>query len=232
MPGPPVGGLPPPFPIPPMISFWLGRNPYATPPWDPAISYKPWPLNAPPLLWRNTAGTYGLTTAAPPLMNYPHQGGYWYPPDLVPGWRMPIPWNPLKDWRLQLLSHPNSPPPCGQWAASPLTPYDNHAPHPEPGPSPVRTATPTPRTPLPLSESESETLRLLPQPLPEETATPSIPMAPITSGLHSPPSTNKSSAPTAPRPGSYEDTMSRLASALEAMIEFLWTGTSPSIEEA
>ncbi|PBK76310.1 hypothetical protein ARMSODRAFT_1011568 [Armillaria solidipes] len=77
-------------------------------------------------------------------------------------------------------------------------------------------------------KSESESTTLCPHPLPllipDETAIPSTLMAMTTSGLHSPLSTDNSSAPTAPRPGSYEDATSRLASTLEVTTKSQWTG--------
>ncbi|PBK63588.1 hypothetical protein ARMSODRAFT_1023790 [Armillaria solidipes] len=190
---------------------------------------------------RNTAETYGLTTAVPhPLhTNFPSQQGHWYPPDLVPGWRMPMSLSPLEDWRHQHPDQPTSPPPPGQSADSHPTP-EGFGNHPQDTGPPMRAATPIPRTPSPLSTEggdlmpQSElssfmTPHLHPHPLPEEMTTPLTPTALTTSGPFSLPSTDKSLAPIAPRPGSYEDAMSRLAITSEKMTGPPWTGTWPSL---
>ncbi|PBK67335.1 hypothetical protein ARMSODRAFT_1020814 [Armillaria solidipes] len=52
-----------------------------------------------------------------------------------------------------------------------------------------------------------------------------------TSGLPSQPSTETSSDPIAPKPGSYEDATSRLASTSEVTTESQWTGIWPYTEE-
>ncbi|PBK60266.1 hypothetical protein ARMSODRAFT_1026659 [Armillaria solidipes] len=88
------------------------------------------------------------------------------------------------------------------------------------------------RTTTPQSESLSFTTpRPHPQSLPKQTMTPSISTAPTTSGLPSLQWIDRSSDPTAPRPGSYEGKMSRIDIDSEKTIGSPWTGTSPSIGE-
>ncbi|PBK68394.1 hypothetical protein ARMSODRAFT_1019943 [Armillaria solidipes] len=100
----------------------------------------------------------------------------------------------------------------------------------EPSPSPLMTkmtlmpsppVTPTPMSwslsPLDLAKETSHPhpRNLLPSPT-DETATPSTSTAPTTSEQNSTTLTDGSSAPIAPKPGSYKDVTSRLASILKA----------------
>ncbi|PBK60370.1 hypothetical protein ARMSODRAFT_1026647 [Armillaria solidipes] len=85
------------------------------PPRDQATSQgPPCHSNDPLSLPRNMAGTYSLGTNRPRPMPPIPQGGYWFPPDLASGWRIPMPRNPFKDWRHQLPDHPALPLPPGQ----------------------------------------------------------------------------------------------------------------------
>ncbi|PBK70290.1 hypothetical protein ARMSODRAFT_974263 [Armillaria solidipes] len=110
--------------------------------------------------------------------------------------------------------HLTSSPPHGQWVDSPTAHED----------------TPEPQDVGHLSQIESssfETPHPCLHPLPEILMTPSTLTAPTTSGQSSPPSIDRSSDPTAPRPGSYEDEMSRLAIASAKMTGPPWIGISP-----
>ncbi|PBK71779.1 hypothetical protein ARMSODRAFT_1016773 [Armillaria solidipes] len=116
-------------------------------------------------------------------------------------------------------------PPPGQWVDSPTT----HEAIPEPhnhGSHPSRIAEDRPRE----KSSSFATPRPPLLPLPEPTTTPSMLTALTTSGPSSPLWIDRSLASTAPKPGSYEDATSRIATDLEKMTESPWTGTWPSTE--
>ncbi|SJL06742.1 uncharacterized protein ARMOST_10084 [Armillaria ostoyae] len=183
------------------------------------------------------AGIYRLATTVhrPPPTNYSNHEEHWYPPDLIPGWRMPIPQGPLGDWRLQLPNHPASPLPRGQLAISLINLEAPPPSTPKASPLTARIATLNPQIPLTSSDSGSETPTLSPHLIPvqlsTETVTPSTQTASTMSGQHSPLSTEKSSDPTAPRPGSYAEIISRLTSIPEVTTDPRWTGTSLSARE-
>ncbi|PBK60527.1 hypothetical protein ARMSODRAFT_1026417 [Armillaria solidipes] len=170
--------------------------------------------NDPPPPPRNSAGTYGLATTVPcPLL-----------------YELPLPEHALvSNHPCPQMENANAPEPIGRLEApAPRSAHFTSISWPM--------ATPIPRAPSPLdedspspNESEFATPCLLPHPLPEGTVIPSIPTASTMSGLPSPTSTEKSSAPTAPRPGSYEDVMLRLTTIPETKSR--WTNTLPSTEE-
>ncbi|PBK71050.1 hypothetical protein ARMSODRAFT_1017816 [Armillaria solidipes] len=191
--------------------------------------------------WRQMTGTYGLGTNSFHLLpmtqvTYHPQSGPSYPSDPVPSWLSPL--RPLS------ASSYNPPPamfpllsPAAQRMISQFPKDSKHLHHDTPvSPRPLGQpegsqneplpSTPTSRVPSPALAEEVLSPQSLQIPLPAETVTLSTLMGLTMSGLCSPPLTEKSLAPTAPRPGSYEDVMSRLASISEAPTKTQWTGTS------
>ncbi|PBK62839.1 hypothetical protein ARMSODRAFT_1024593 [Armillaria solidipes] len=225
--------------LPLMNPFRLRNHPETQP---PAPAMYPEPLFPPQ---RRTTGTYGLTTNSSPLpptiqMTYHPRNGPWYQSDPVPSWlspqcpasassydpppdlfqMSPAAWrmissetlrtqtpDPPEDLRPQCLDTPDWLRPHGQLEGS-----QNEA---SPSPPTMRTtSTPSPYPyPYPLPDLEAE-------------ATSSTQTALTMSGLHSLPLTKKSSGPNAPRPGSYKEAMSRLATISERATKPPWTSTS------
>ncbi|KAK0439006.1 hypothetical protein EV421DRAFT_1906342 [Armillaria borealis] len=87
----------PPLPLPPRPSFLhIGRS--ETQPLGPAMLHTPIPLHAPQP--RNMESSLGDSFTHRPhplhmqLTSRDAQRGYWYPPNLVPGYQLPIPLDP------------------------------------------------------------------------------------------------------------------------------------------